>query len=68
MTEGLNFNAEFLNTNGGDVEEVKKYCASHYCYEPRYFEPSGDPCPSNRNGKCMVVEFMKAKGGGDEAR
>ena len=64
MAERVNFNVEFLNTNGGDFQEVKEYCTSHICYEPRYFEPSGDTCPSNREGRCMLLEFMKTMKGG----
>ena len=59
MAERENFNAEYLNTNGGDFEEIKKYCTEHYCYTPNVFTPYGKPCASNRDGKCMMAEFMK---------
>lgn len=54
------FNYEYLESDGGKIESAARYCASHSCpnVENQYFEKK-EPCKSYREGRCMIVEFLK---------
>lgn len=58
-----NFNAEYLNSNGGDFHEIAKYCSTHRCHEPfEHFPDYKEECKSYRDGRCMMLRFMKERG------
>ena len=62
MGDSANFNYEFLESNDGDLEAIKKYCMSHQCTpKGRFDDPNKTPCKSNREGKCMMREFYMRK-------
>ena len=59
MSDTSQFIVEFLNTNGGDFESIKNYCASHNCGEKTQFHDKYNLCRSYRNGECMMVKFLE---------
>lgn len=61
--EQAQFNTEILWSNGGDIEEIKRYCTNHVCTGEDYFRSGLDVCPSNRDGKCMMREYYMRKDG-----
>ena len=63
MGDSANFNYEFLESNGGDIEAIKKYCTSRQCSPKGIFDdPDKLPCKSDRDGKCMMREYYMRKG------
>lgn len=70
MGDLAKFNAEIimLGINSIDeikdinIETVKGYCLFYICTrEEGMFSSKRQVCPSNRDGKCQMVEFMKER-------